>query len=94
MCLESFKGKIRKKHTFKHCINKLKTSVEHTMKRSFKKKPGGKNQSIKAAPWVDKELTDNIELRSKYSREWRYARKKGDVEEIKECERKYFQQKK
>merc|ERR1711895_258605 len=43
---------------------------------------------------VDKELTDNIGLRSKYSREWRHARKKGDAEEIEECERKYFQQKK
>ena len=77
MCLESFKGKIGKKYSFKSCINKLKTSVEHTMKKSFKKKQGNKNQDIKAAPWVDKELTDNIELRSKYSRNWRYARKRG-----------------
>ena len=64
------------------------------MKKSFRKKPGAKNQPIKAAPWVDKELTDNIELRSKYSRNWRYARKRGNDEEIEECKRKYFQQKK
>ena len=94
MCLENFKARLGKKHNFKNCINKLKMSVEHTMKRSFKKKPGGKEQTLKAAPWVDKELIDNIEIRSKYSRKWRYARKKGDAEEIEECKRKYFQQKK
>merc|ERR1712215_379261 len=93
MCLESFKGKIGRKHSFKKCINKLKTSVMHTMKKSIKKKPGTKNQPLRAAPWVDKELTDNIELRSKYSRNWRCARKGENDEEIEECKRKYFQQK-
>ena len=55
-CLESFKRKVGRKHSFKGCINKLKTSVEHTMRKSVKKKPGNKNQSLRAAPWVDKEL--------------------------------------
>ena len=32
-------------------------------------------------------------MRSKYSREWRYARKKGDQEEIKKCKEKYYTQK-
>merc|ERR1711891_66708 len=64
------------------------------MKRSYKKKPGGKKQTLKAAPWVDKELIHNIGLRSKYSREWRYARKRGNVEEIEECKKRYYQQKK
>ena len=44
MCLENFKAKIGKKHTFKNCMNKIKVSVDHTMKRSYKKKPGGKNR--------------------------------------------------
>ena len=74
-------------------MNKIKLSVDHTMKRSYKKKPGGKKQTLRAAPWVDEELLDNIALRSKYSREWRYARKKGDVEEIERCKKKYLQQK-
>ena len=53
------------------------------MKKYKIQKPGRKWQTIKAAPWVDKELRDNVDLRSKYSREWRYARKRGDQEEIK-----------
>ena len=63
------------------------------MTRSYKKKSGGKDQTMKAAPWVDKELIDNIALRSKYSREWRHARKRGIAEEIEECKERYQQQK-
>ena len=44
MCLENFKAKIGKKHTFKNCMDKIKLSVDHTMKRSYKKKPGGKSR--------------------------------------------------
>merc|ERR1711888_334023 len=94
LCLESFKKKVGRKHSFKGCINKLKTSVEHTMRKSVKKKPGNKDQPLRAAPWVDKELTDNIELRSKFSRNWRYARKTGDEKKIEECKVAYFRQKK
>merc|ERR1711921_58428 len=36
MCLDNFKAKIGKKHTFKKCMDKLKLSVNHTMKKSFK----------------------------------------------------------
>ena len=93
-CLESFKRKVGRKHSFKGCINKLKTSVEHTMRKSVKKKPGNKDQPIRAAPWVDRELTENIELRSKLSRHWRYARKEGNKEKIERCKEAYFEQKK
>ena len=48
---------------------------------------------MRAAPWVDKELIDNIGLRSKYSREWRHARKKGETGEIDICKNRYVQQK-
>merc|ERR1712121_294293 len=92
-CLESFKRKVGRKHSFKGCINKLKTSVEHTTRKSVKKKPGNKDQPIRAAPWVDRELTDSIELRSKLSRHWRYARKEGNKEKIEECKEAYFEQK-
>ena len=74
-------------------MNKIKMAVDHTMKRSYKKKPGGKGLTMKAAPWVDKELIDNIGLRSKFSREWRYARKKEKAEEIERCKRRYLHQK-
>merc|ERR1712121_194733 len=92
-CVENFKAKIGRKQTFGNCMNKLKESVEHTMKKSKIQKLGGKKQTLKAAPWVDKELIDNIDLRSKYSREWRWARKRGDTEEIEVCKKKYYQQK-
>merc|ERR1711888_331318 len=46
MCLESFKGKIGKKYSFKGCINKLKTSVEHTMKKKLQKEQRNKKQDI------------------------------------------------
>merc|ERR1711891_3944 len=80
-CVENFKAKIGKKLTFKNCMDKLKKSVDHTMIKSKLQKPGGKKQTLKAAPWVDRELTDSLDLRSKFSREWRYARKRGNVEE-------------
>ena len=60
------------------------------MKKSKIQKLGGKRQTLKAAPWVDKKLIDNIGLRSKYSREWRWARKSGDAEEIEVCKKKYY----
>ena len=44
MCVENFKSKIGRKHSFGECMDKLRLSVDHTMKRSFKKKPGGKNK--------------------------------------------------
>merc|ERR1711888_130302 len=87
------KTRIGKKVTFKKCMDKLKKSVDHTMKKSKLQKPGGKKQTLKTAPWVDRELTDSIDLRSKYSKEWRYARKRGNIEEIKKCKEKYYQQK-
>ena len=93
-CVSNLKARIGKKHKFKDCIEKLKVAVNHTMKKTKIQKIGGKEKSIKkAAPWVDKELIDNVNLRSKYSREWRYARKRGDQVEIKECKDKYYVQK-
>ena len=93
MCVENFKSMRGRKHSFRKCMDKLRLSVDHTMKRSFKKKLGGKRQTMRAAPWVDKELIDNIGLRSRYSREWRYARKRGDAGEIEICKNRYYQQK-
>merc|ERR1712030_92946 len=49
---------------------------------------------MKAEPWVDEELTMNIKLRSKCSREWRYTRKRGEPEEVTErYKKKYLGQK-
>ena len=66
-------------------MSKIRSSVEFAMRRMLKKKPGGKKQiTMKAAPWVDTELLRNIKLRSNYSREWRYARKRNEPEEVTE----------
>ena len=93
-CVTNFKARIGKKHKFKNCMEKLKTAVNHTMKKTKVQKLGGKENSFKrAAPWVDKELIENVNLRSKLSREWRYARKRGNQVEIRECMNKYYIQK-
>merc|ERR1711888_81268 len=93
-CVSNFKARIGKKHKFKNCMEKLKIAVNHTMKKTKVQKLGGKENSFKrAAPWVDKELIENVNLRSKYSREWRYARKGGNQAEIIECKNKYYIQK-
>ena len=60
-------------------MSKIKSSVEYAMRRRMKKRPGGKKQlTLKAAPWVDEELIKSIKLRSKYSKEWRHARKRNE----------------
>ena len=46
LCVENFKTKIGKKHSFKKCMNKIKSSVEYAMRRRLRKKPGGKNRSL------------------------------------------------
>ena len=49
---------------------------------------------MKAAPWVDNELLESIGLRSQYSREWRYARKRKELKEVIEMyKRRYMLQK-
>ena len=93
-CVSNLKARIGKKHNFKSCMEKLKTAVNHTMKKTKVQRLGGKENSFKrAAPWVDKELIENVNLRSKFSREWRYARKEGNEIKIKECKDKYYTQK-
>merc|ERR1711888_463577 len=87
------KARIGKRYGFKHCMEKMKAAVNHTMKKTKLKRPGRKWQTIRAAPGVDKELKDNVSLRSKYSREWRYARKRGNQVEIERCREKYLTQK-
>ena len=76
-------------------MNKIRTSVEYAMRRRKRIKPGNKKKiTLASAPWMDETLISNINLRSKLSREWRYARKRGDSnEEIEKCKQKYLLQK-
>merc|ERR1711874_775665 len=95
LCANSFKEKIGKKHSFWKCMSKLKTSIDETMKRRKMINLGGKGKlKLISAEWVDKELIDNIKLRSKLSREWRLARKRKEpVEVLRQYKRRYLEQK-
>ena len=65
------------------------------MKKRKKIRPGGKKEiKLLAAEWVDRELIENVKLRSKLNREWRYARKRKEPKEIlKQYEQRYLKQK-
>merc|ERR1711874_627606 len=95
LCANSFREKIGKKHSFRKCMSKLKTSIDETMKRKKMIKLGGKGKlKLISAEWVDKELIDNIKLRSKLSREWRLARKREEPVEIpRQYKNRYLEQK-
>ena len=98
--METFKNnflpKVGKHKSFKKCIKKIKDSMELTMRRRKMIKLGKKGkETILAAKWVDQELIENINLRSSYNRQWRYARKRNAPEaEIKICEKRYREQQK
>merc|ERR1711874_180348 len=74
--------------------DKMKTTLNTTMRKRKKIKVGGKGKNIMlAAEWVDDELIKNIKLRTYYSREWKIARKnKSPPEVIEQCKRRYLKQ--
>merc|ERR1711874_665725 len=65
-------------------------------KKKKKIKVGKRGQrTMLAAEWVDSELIENINIRSRLSRNWRIARKNNESEEIpKACKEKYEKQQK
>merc|ERR1711874_764271 len=83
------------KNSFKKCMSKLKNSIDATMKRRKMIKLGGKSKvKLVSAEWVDKELIDNVKLRSKLSRDWRLARKRKEPDEIlRQYKNRYLEQK-
>merc|ERR1712082_33627 len=92
LCAENFKTKIGKRCSFKKCIGKVRSSMEYAMRRKLKKKKGkNKKYIMKAATWVDEELLRNINHRSKLSREWRYARKRGESKETLEVYKEEYE---
>merc|ERR1712179_896622 len=88
----TFLPQIGKRISFKRCIKKIKYSMELTMRRRKRIKLGKKGkETILAAKWVDQEMIDNINLRNKYSRQWRYARKREAPEEEIEAYRSRYE---
>ena len=93
---EAFIPKIGKSTTFKGCMEKIKSTLNSTLKKKKRIKVGKRwKQTILAVEWVDSELLDNISLRNKLSREWRVARKNGEPDEVIEtCKKRYEEQQK
>jgi len=92
---EAFEKQIGKKTSFKKCINKMKYTVNQTMrKKKIIRTSKTKNKMILAAVWMDEELRNNIKLRSHYSKYWNTAKKNKDPpERIDEYKKKYLIQK-
>ena len=73
----------------------MKTSLNITLRKRKRIKLGNKGrETLLAAEWVDSELIENINKRSRFSRDWRIARKEKASEEIqKACKDRYIEQK-
>ena len=92
----AFETQIGKKTSFKKCIDKIKYTLNYTMRKNKKIKTGKiNNKLILAAVWIDEELRNNIKLRSSYSRQWNKAKKNKEQPDItEEYKKKYLKQKK
>merc|ERR1711913_160773 len=92
----AFLPKIGKSTSFGGFMKKIKTTQDVVLRKKKRVKlvKRGKHTVI-AAEWVNMELIDNINLRSKLSRKWRLARKQNEPEEIlKACKEEYEKQQK
>merc|ERR1711913_142668 len=79
----AFLPKIGKSTNFGGFMKKVKTTQDVVLKKKKRIKVGKRGkQKVIAAEWVDMELIDNINLRSKLSRRWRSARKQNQPEEV------------
>ena len=92
---EAFEKQVGKKTSFKKCIDKMKYTVNHTMRKKKIIRTSKINSNmILAAVWMDEELRSNIKLRSYYSKQWNIAKKNKDLPaKIEECKMKYLKQK-
>ena len=71
-------------------------STQDTVRKKKRIKIGKRGKhTVLAAEWVDCELIDNINLRSRFNIDWRIARNNNEPEEIpKACKEKYEKQQK
>ena len=88
--------KLGKRTSFDSFMKKIKTSQNKVLKKRKRIRIGRRgNKKITAAEWVDIELIENINLRSRLSRRWKIARKQGEPPEVLELyEKEYKEQKK
>merc|ERR1712030_134577 len=86
----AFEAQIGKKTSFKKCIDKIKYTVNHTLRK--KKKIS--NKLILAAVWMDEELRNSIKLRSFYSKQFNIAKKNKNLpDRTADYKMKYLKQK-
>merc|ERR1712121_211859 len=79
----------------KWTMKKLKTSVNHHLRKRKKLKVGKKgNKIIRAAEWVDLELIESIKLRMRLNKNLRYSRRNQQPPVQKEFKEKYENKKK
>ena len=58
-------------------MEKMKSTLNIVLRKKKRIKLGKKGkETMLAAEWVDQELIDNINTRSRLSRDWRIAKKK------------------
>ena len=85
MFKKAFKKLIGKYSSFNKYMGKMKRTLNSVLLRRKRIKLGRKGKkAILAAEWVDKELIENIKLRSRLSRSWRFSRKNNLPKEIQE----------
>ena len=78
-CRDKLRDQIGRSAKFNLFLKKLKTSVNHHLRKRKRIRIGKKgNKIIRAAEWVDLEIIENIRLRMKLNKIWRFARKKPD----------------
>ena len=95
-CRETLRRHIGKNTSFNKFMKKLNISVNQTLRKRKRIRVGKKgNKLIRAAEWVDQELMDNIRLRMKLNRNWRFSRKNNYPTIVQEeFKQKYEAQKK
>ena len=81
--IEAFKPKIGKNTSFRSFMGKMKSTLNTVLKKKKRIKLGKRGKhTMLAAEWIDSELIDNINIRSRLSRNWRISRKNNESEEI------------
>ena len=94
-CRDNLKNQIGKSTNFNLFLKKLKTSVNHHLRKRKRIKVGKKgNKIIRAAEWMDLEIIESIKLRMKLNKIWRFSRRNKTPRIQKACKEEYENQRK
>ena len=94
-CRDNLRNQIGKSSNFNLFLRKLKTSVNHHLRKRKRIKIGKRgNKVIRAAEWVDLEIIESIRLRMRLNKVWRFARRNQTPQIQEKCKLEYERQKK